>query len=869
MKHALLAFLLLTPLAALALDNPGITCGTLSADRFTLVERGAATAVLTDDADDAGVLIAADNLRADFRRTGATAVSTAPRAVIAGTLASKYIRALVKAKKINAKDLQGKREKYVITFVKSPAAGIDEALVIAGSDKRGTIYGIYELSEQLGVSPWYDWADVPVPQRSDIAIRRGTYTAGEPAVRYRGIFLNDEAPCLTSWVKNTYGTNYGDHRFYARVGELLLRLRANFLWPAMWMWTFYGDDPLNSETMDRLGIIMGTSHHEPMARNHQEWARHRKEYGVWNYETNQQVLDRFFREGMERAKNTEDLITVGMRGDGDTSMSGKEGHDDEAANQDEHDIALLTKIIANQRKIIKDVTGAAPERRPQVWALYKEVQRYYDKGLRVPDDVTLLLCDDNWGNVRRLPRPEERKRSGGFGMYYHVDYVGAPRNSKWLNVTPPQNLAEQMRLAYDYGVDRLWVLNVGDLKPMEYPITLFLDMAWNPNSADAADITKHTRDFCAQQFGEAQADEAARILNTYAKYNGRVTPEMLDADTYNVATGEWQQVADQYMRLEAEALRQYLSLPAEAHDAYRELVLFPVQAVANLYDMYYAVAMNRSLYRAGDAACNQWADRAAAAFQRDSVLCAAYNNDIAAGKWRGMMTQKHIGYKIWDDRFPHDVLPEVYRIEHPTQAGFIHTAQNGVVAIEAEHTFARTAPQGTQWTVYPDMGRTLSALALTPYTKQPDGAELAYKFRTDNSLVAQASACGVDAGFSPRATVPDSVTVHIVVKSTLAFHNTVGHRYTVGFAGGDMQEVNFNYNLNEEPENIYSVCYPTVARRVVEKTVRLALPQARGGVYKLLLRPLDPAIVFEKIVVDLGGYQPQYLFGHESPYTVN
>ena len=428
-----------------AIDHKRITFDRLAPDRFTLMENGVANEILVDEQEDAGVMIAVRNLQNDFKRVSGRAAGLCytpgvKRMIMVGTLKSRYIRELVKAKKIDASLLEGKNEKYLMTVVSAPLNGVNEALVIAGSDKRGTIYGIYELSEQIGVSPWYDWADVPVMPRQNLSMMRGSYTAGEPAVKYRGIFLNDEAPCLTGWVKHTYGTNYGDHRFYARVFELILRLRGNFMWPAMWGWSFYADDPENSKTAHEMGIIMGTSHHEPMARNHQEWVRKRSEYGAWDYASNQQVIDRFFREGMERAADTEDLITIGMRGDGDTPMGGKEGEDDKYVPRDEENMRLMEKIFRNQRRIIKEVTGKAPEKRPQVWAIYKEVQRYYDMGLRVPDDVIMLLSDDNWGDVRRLPDAKERKHSGGWGMYYHVDYVGAPRNSKWLNVTPVQNM---------------------------------------------------------------------------------------------------------------------------------------------------------------------------------------------------------------------------------------------------------------------------------------------------------------------------------------------------------------------------------------------------------------------------------------------
>lgn len=839
-------------LKAEAIDNKGITFGSLSPDRFTLLESGTPNAILVDEQEDAGVKIAAGNLSEDFKRVSGKAadLQTAPgsgRMVIVGTLKSRYIKELAKAKKIDASQLEGKNEKYLMTVVSSPLKGVDEALVIAGSDKRGTIYGIYELSEQIGVSPWYDWADVPVIPQKNLSIVRGSYTAGEPVVKYRGIFLNDEAPCLTGWVKHTYGTNYGDHRFYARVFELILRLRGNFMWPAMWGWSFYADDPENSRTANEMGIIMGTSHHEPMARNHQEWARKRKEYGAWDYVSNQAVIDRFFREGIERAVGTEDLITIGMRGDGDTPMGGKEGEDDKYVARDKENMRLMEKIFRNQRRIIKEVTGKAPEKRPQVWALYKEVQRFYDMGLRVPDDVIMLLSDDNWGNVRRLPNAEERKHPGGWGIYYHVDYVGAPRNTKWLNVTPIQNMWEQLQLTYDYGVDKLWVLNVGDLKPMEYPITLFLDMAWNPRRYTVDNLLQHLRQFCAQQFGEEQADEAARILNLYSKYAGRVTAEMLDRTTYNLETGEWKQVTDEFTKLEAEALRQYIALSPEYKDAYKQLILFPVQAMANIYEMYYAQAMNHKLYAEHNPQANCWADKVEQAFQRDKALCDDYNNVMSGGKWKNMMIQKHIGYTSWNDNFPADKLPEVYRMAEPDKAvgGYLFRSDNAVVVMEAEHYFEKQDAGKAQWTVLPYMGRTLSGMALMPYSEGVAGASLAYRMEIPQDV--------------------KEVTVHVVVKSTLAFHDKKGHEYEVGFDGGSAETVNFNANLNEEPQNVYTLLYPTVARRVVESKVKLSLPASQDGMRTLRLKPLDPGIVFEKIVVDFGGYRDSYLFMNESP----
>ena len=844
------AALLLSAISTFAIDHKGITETFLADGNFVLIDDGVPTPIIYDEADLEGVKIAARNLREDFKRVcGATPSigtgTTSERAIIVGSPQSKLIAGLEAAGKLDLSGIKGKWETYVITTVSDPMEGIKDALVITGSDKRGTIYGIYEISEQIGVSPWYYWADVPTEHHSNVSIRRGVWTVDEPAVKYRGIFLNDEAPCLTSWVKNAFGTDYGGHEFYAKVFELLLRLRANFMWPAMWGWSFYADDPLNSTTADEMGIIMGTSHHEPMARNHQEWVRKGGAEGVWDYAANQKVLDRFFTEGMERSRNNEDLITIGMRGDGDTAMGGREGHDDEYVPRDQENIKLLEKIINNQRKIIKKVTGKPAGKRQQVWALYKEVQKYYDLGLRVPDDVIILLSDDNWGDVRKLPNAQERQRKGGWGIYYHVDYVGAPRNSKWLNVTPIQNMWEQLQLTYDYGVDKLWVLNVGDLKPMEYPITLFLDMARRPKDFNADNLLDHTLAFCEQQFGANQAAEAARILNLYSKYNGRITAEMMNRFTYNVESGEFKKVSDEYCKLEMEALRQYITLKPQYRDAYKELILFPVQAMCNIYEMYYAQAMNHMLYARGDAAANGWADKVEACFKRDAELQYDYNKVMARGKWDGMMTQKHIGYRSWNDDFPKDILPEVKRIDGSAPGGFVFDASaTGCTAIEAEHYFAAKAAPGTTWTTIPYMGRTLSGIALMPYTEPAEGGSLTYRLHLPECI--------------------DSVKVMVAVKSTLAFNGT-GHRYEVGFNDQKAETVFFNEKLNEDPGNIYSIYYPTVAGRVKTDTVELPVSVGADGTVELTVRPLDPGIVFEKIVVDYGGYHPSYLMMDETP----
>lgn len=794
---------------------------------------GSPAAILVDSLDWIGVKLAAHDFSEDVKRVcGKQApvsvfwngLSAQPKSgILVGTLGhSRLIDSWVKKHKIDVSKIRGQWESYLIDVV-------DGQLVVVGSDKRGTIYGIYELSQEIGVSPWYWWADVPVQRRKEIVYERGRQIQRSPRVKYRGIFLNDEAPCLTTWVKNTFGTNYGGHQFYDRVFELLLRLKANFLWPAMWGWAFYADDPLNSKTADDRGIIIGTSHHEPMCRSQKEWHNHTDNPNVesqdrqariaaggqWDYTTNQEALDAFWAGGVRRNKHTEDLITVGMRGDGDMAMS-------ESTN-----IRLMEKIIRNQRRIIEKERGKKASEVPQVWALYKEVMDYYDAGMKVPDDVTLLLCDDNWGNVRRVPTPKERNRKGGWGLYYHVDYVGAPRNSKWLNMTPIQNMWEQLSLAAEHGIDRLWILNVGDLKPMEYPIQFFIDMAWDPAAFTASNLLDHTRAFCATQFGEDQAAEAARILNLQCKYAGRCTAEMLDAGTYTLKDGTWEKVNQRYAALERDALRQYASLPDEYKDAYQELILFPVQAMANLYDMYFAQAMNHACYKQHDPKANEWAARCRKDFMRDSLLCAAYNHTIAGGKWNGMMIQKHIGYTSWNDNFPHDRLPELYTVEEQ-DGGRILDAEDTSLIIEPEQYFCKTDGRDAHWVYIPYMGPGDGAMTLRPTTASVKGGALEYRFR------------GLDE--------VDSVRVTVTTRSTLDFLNQGGLRYEVEM-DGTSRTINFNALLNEKPENIYSIYYPTVARRIVKKTVTLPLARTVQGSHKLLFRPLDPGIVLEEIEV--------------------
>ncbi len=570
--------------------------------------------------------------------------------IIIGSLdQSSLIKQLVQTNKLQADSIKGKWEAFQVQVITNPLPGVDNALVIAGSDKRGTAYGVFELSKQLGVSPWYWWADVPVKTAKECWYNGAVKIYQSPGVTYRGIFLNDEAPALSQWSKATFGGF--NHLFYEKVFELMLRLKANYLWPAMWGNAFYDDDSLNAEVADRYGIVIGTSHHEPMMRAHVEWQRYGK--GKWNYDSNEVQLKKFWEEGIRRKRSYESIVTVGMRGDGDEPMS------------EQSNIALLERIVADQRRIIANVSGKDATATPQLWALYKEVQDYYDKGMRVPDDITLLLCDDNWGNIRKLPKRNAPARAGGYGIYYHFDYVGGPRNYKWINTNNIPRIWEQMHLAHEYGVNRIWIVNVGDLKPMELPISFFLDYAWNPSQYTTDRTQQYTNEWAAQQFGETYAAEIGYLLSKYTQYNSRRKPELLSPGTYSLINyQEAEKVVHDYNALALLAEKIYKRLPTAYKDAYYQLVLFPIKASANLNEMYVAAGKNHLYAIQGRASTNDFAARVKALFIADSLLTKQYNHELAKGKWNHMMDQTHIGYTYWQQP-PVNVMPAVKTIEPP------------------------------------------------------------------------------------------------------------------------------------------------------------------------------------------------------------
>ncbi|MEJ5264196.1 MAG: glycosyl hydrolase 115 family protein [Bacteroidales bacterium] len=627
---------------------------------FPLVSHNTAATLIVSANDYKGVQRAVNDLKDDIKRvTDISPMIThklsgkSKNAIIIGTLGqSEFIQQLINQKIISVEKLKGKWESYAIITLKKPLKGIDHAMVIVGSDKRGTIYGIYNLSANIGVSPWYWWADIPVLPQKEIYVKPLAYYSEEPKVKYRGIFINDEEPALGGWVREKFGGF--NHKFYEKVFELILRLRGNYLWPAMWGKAFFVDDTLNGPLADEYGIVIGTSHHEPLLRAHVEWQKFG--HGAWNYQTNDSTLRDFWRKSLEQRKNYETILTIGMRGDGDEPMT-------ENAN-----IALLERIVKDQRSIIEQVTKKNPADVPQLWALYKEVQDYYDHGMRVPDDVILLLCDDNWGNIRKLPLPSARKHPGGYGIYYHFDYVGGPRNYKWLNTNQIERTWEQMHMAYEYGVNKLWIVNVGDLKPMEFPIEFFLDLAWNPEKWNADNIDQYTIRWAEHYFGERWAPTIATGIKLYTKYNSRRKPELLSSKTFNlIHYREAERIVKDYEQLYFLEKSVYDSLPQPWKDAFYQLVLHPIEACSNLYKLYFSAAKNEWYYQQQRSTTNRWADSIKYFFMRDQQITEYYNHQLANGKWNHFMDQTHIGYTSWQQP-DSNIMPPTYRYIPPKEA---------------------------------------------------------------------------------------------------------------------------------------------------------------------------------------------------------
>lgn len=688
-----------------------------------------------------------------------------------------------------------------------------------GNDRRGTIYAIYEFLSQIGVSPWHYWMDVPIKKQAELYLNEPFFLIDAPKVEMRGFFINDEWPAAGNWATKHFGhlmnekgekMNSFNYLYYEKLFDLLLRLKGNFIWPAMWDSAFYADDPENSKLAQKMGVIIGTSHHEPMGRNHQEWIRNHGQYGNgdWDYESNQEGLEKYFRQGIERSYQTEDIFTLGMRGNGDEAM--REGEN----------ISLLEQIINKQRKIISEVTGRSAKETPQIWALYKEVQDYYDKGMRVPDDVILLLCDYNWGNLRKLPSLENRDRKGGFGIYYHYDYVGGPRNSKWINVSQIQRTWEQITLAYNYGVRKLWVVNVGDLKGQEYPLSYFMDLAWNPEQS-LEEMEGYTKNWVEKQLGGNYINDASKLLAAYSKLNMTISPELLDKDTFSLEIDyEFERILANYRDLSNQAGQLFVLMPEEYRQVYEQLIYFPLVATANLYEMYYAQAIN---WKSNDTKIvNQAADKVEWCFKRDAELTSHYNY-LNNGKWEHMMSQTHIGYHDWQEP-EYQIMPEIRRLKSEE---YLSKEIDQSVVIEAAD-FNEKSQGEVVWTEIADMGKTFSAITPLPNNIIPSKQNfVCYDFETSSSGEFQ---------------------VEVFLSPSLNWNNS-GLIY--GYQIDDGAEVKINFNGKYKGE---------LGNWQADLIIRsLSVAKLEQGKHRLLFYAKSPDVILQKIVLHFGEIKETYL----------
>lgn len=617
--------------------------------RFKIAGQEKTALIVVDNKDWQSVIRAAQDLGDDVRKVSGTASEVimdqkvSNGCIIVGTIGkSRIIDSFIKQKKLNVSEIRGQWEAFVIDV-------IDGNLVIAGSDKRGTIYGIYELSQRMGVSPWYWWADVPVKHQDEIYYETGRFVMPSPTVKYRGVFINDEDWGLKPWSSTNYEKELGDigPKTYARVCELLLRLKANMLAPAMHSCTgaFYSH-PESKVVADSFGIIITTSHCEPLLLNNaakSEWDSQRD--GEWNYKTNPKTIWKKWDDRLSEASQYENIYTVAMRGVHDEGLKGNLPMEER--------VPLIQQVISDQRQLLEKHIGKKAKNIPQIFVPYKETMDIYENGLKVPDDITLVWVDDNYGYMKRVASPEEQKRSGGSGVYYHLSYLGAPHDYLWICTTPPVLMYEELKKAYDHGADRYWLLNVGDIKPMELGMQTFFDMAWNINSFTIENVNQHQAKMLAKIFGSQYENQFQQLLDEYYRLAWSRKPEYMGWEYEwddKAHTGlkptefsffnydDFQQRLADYRRISdaVEVISEEVKSEKWAA-AFFELVQFPIQGAYQMNRKFMMAQLSNQQLNYGEPARAHWAAlEMEAAYDSINTLNRRYNEQLD-GKWRGMM----------------------------------------------------------------------------------------------------------------------------------------------------------------------------------------------------------------------------------------
>ena len=640
---------------------------------FHIIKDRIPAAILVEENAYEGVRLIGDTIAEDMSLiTGNTPdIITSPadapeRLILAGTEGlSPALESLETSGKLSLSGIKGKREVFQLEIINDPFPDhpqIRELFVIAGSDKRGTIYGMFRLSELCGVSPLVYFGDAYPLKREDLEIKQDVpFISKEPSVRYRGFFINDEWPAFGNWCTERFG---GINALaYRKIFELLLRLKGNYMWPAMWNSSFSEDGPglENAELADKLGVVMGLSHHEPMCRAGVEWQRKYREYGedpTWSFISNEEAITAFWRDGVIRNRPFENVITIGMRGENDSKLM-----PENATLSD--NIEVIKKAIRAQHRLIKENVNEDLAKVPRMLAIYKEVEDYFEgdetcEGLKDWDeikDVIFLLSDDNHGNLRGLPRDGGKDHPGGYGMYYHFDYHGAPISYEWTNCVRLTKTWEQMSQAYEAGVRDMWIVNVGDIKCVEYPLCFFMDLAFdyehygekNPNVTE-----RYLEDWIDRQFGECinagQKDKLMRVIDGYTKWNAIRTPETMRDGIFDpVHFNECERVKEEVDSLLKTAFELKEELSGDALKAYESMVFYYAAASLNLISAYMDRGLNRLLAERGCIHSKIYADSMMEKLKRDPVLVEEFHrfND---GKWNHCLSSAHTGFRSWDDR---------------------------------------------------------------------------------------------------------------------------------------------------------------------------------------------------------------------------
>lgn len=765
------------------------------------------------------VLRAINDLRIDIERVtgaGKDGVRNEGGQIVVGTYGSKTIEKLIAKGLLKEQDLMGKWESYVITVTNEP----EPRLVIAGSDKRGTIYGIYEVSQRIGVTPWYWWADVPVRQNPQATIDCDYYASGEPTVRYRGIFINDEDWGLKPWAASNYERELGDigPKTYARVCELLLRLKANMLAPAMHSCTgaFYSH-PQSKVVCDSFGIIITTSHCEPLLLNNAastEWDQLRD--GDWNYKTNRETILQKWDDRLSAASKYENIYTIAMRGLHDAGLQGNLPLEER--------VPLITKVIDDQRQLLEKHIGRQASEIPQIFVPYKETMDIYENGLQVPDDITLVWVDDNYGYMKRVSNPEEQQRKGRAGVYYHLSYLGAPHDYLWLNTTPPVLMYEELKKAYDCGADRYWLLNVGDIKPMELGIQTFMDMAWNIHAFDFDTVNRYQANLLTRLF--LCNHKVQSLLDTYYRLAWSRKPEFMgwefewddEAHTGLKPTeysfqnyGEAQHRLADYRHISDEAERL-----SDGSAAWFEMVQFPMQAAYQMNRKFLMAQLNHELLAQGRRAEANWAaHQSQIAYDSINTLNRRYNS-LLDGKWRGMMAlapgwcalyQKmpDVAFSEGAGMTPVDLLP----VDEPLQ--------------------------GCQ------------VLNLTQFVSKSDDARLVRGLGYDWQVMQLGSATY---GFD--AVDVDSVDVFFYTVPFWPLYAGTSNCVSVTVDGSQPQT--FENKFKEYDRNWKD----QVMRNGAPCRLRFAVDRSKRS-HTVTFQALDPGQMLQKVIIDWGGLQPSYL----------